>query len=154
IYSRRVELSSERFPEHIKLLEKSKFDVGTILVMEAVCFKQDLSSEDFTAISSFCRSDPPKARQLVEDKEVPEPVLIVFDILFHNGKDLSNTKYIDRRNIIISTIDDLNNNIDESEQLIRYVQTFDVSPETWEDFSKENGWEGFVVVDKNSIPGD
>src|SRR5690606_19705480 len=34
IYSRRVELSSERFPEHIKLLEKSKFDVGTILVME------------------------------------------------------------------------------------------------------------------------
>lgn len=149
IYTRRMDLASERFPNHIKALENTSYDVGTILVGEMVCLKD--KKEDFKDISRVCRSLPEETRKLVEDGEVPEPKYVVFDILFHNNKDLKNTSYDDRAKLWNSFYE-MNCAVDD--ELICKVDYYGVSPETWEKKAKDNGWEGFVITDGDSIPGD
>lgn len=146
IYTRRMDLASERFPNHIEALNSSSLNVGTIIVGEMIC--QNDTTDDFKAISRICRSDPPEARKLVEDKEVPEPIYYMFDILYHNGEELSNEKFARRRTLIEGEIYNISND------LIKAVSFYNVTPDTWEEYAKEKGWEGFVVVDKSSVPGD
>lgn len=143
IYSRRMDLMTDKFPNHIADLTSSPYDVGTILVGEIVCQRED-GTDDFKSTTRICRSDPPVARKLIEDKEVPEPLYIVFDMLFYNGKDLSNVSYRERADLwrLFST------------NLIKPVEYYDVTPKTWENVAKDNRWEGFVVMDCSSVPGD
>lgn len=148
VYTRRMDLASERFPNHITALEDTNFEIGTILVGEMVCLKDD--KEDFKAISRVCRSLPEETRKLVDDGEVPEPKYVVFDILFHNGKDLKNATY-DSRAKLYEKFKALKV---AGKELIVKVDYYDVTPETWEKVAKDNGWEGFVVTDGNSVPGD
>ncbi len=143
IYSRRIDLITDRFPLHIELLTNSSFEVGTIITGEMICQKKD-GTDDFKAISRVCRSDPPTARKLIADNEVPEPLFLMFDIVFHNGKDLSDTKYKDRRKLYESF----------STNLIKPVEYHNVNPSNWQETAIKNGWEGFVVVDVESVPGD
>lgn len=145
IYTRRMDLASERFPNHIKELEKfDSFDVGTILVGEMVCHTAD-GRDDFKAISRICRSDPAEARKLIEDGECPEPNYRVFDILYFNHKSLENETFINRMSLLQDKLEGT---------LIRQVDKFDLTPDTWEDYAKKEGWEGFVIVDTSSVPGD
>ena len=150
IYTRRMDLSTDRFPLHIQALEKTNYEVGTILVGEMACVKSD-TKEDFKAISRICRSLPEESRKLVQDKEVPEPKLIIFDILFHNGKDLKNTSYDDRMKLLEPNFYEMKLAKDE---LIGRVDYYKVTPQTWQKFAKDHGWEGFVVTDGSAIPGD
>lgn len=143
IYTRRMDLTSERFPEHLATLETLGFEPGTILVGEMVVSKQD-GRDDFKAISRICRSDPLEARKLITTKEVTEPTYIIFDILFHNGKDLKSESYATRSKLW--------NHIQSP--FIRAVDYFNLTPSNWESYAKEHGWEGFVAVDTSAIPGD
>ncbi|MBC8295801.1 MAG: hypothetical protein H8E55_08415, partial [Pelagibacterales bacterium] len=78
IYSRRMDLLTDRFHNHIEYLsELDCFKHGTMLVGEMICLKSD-GKDDFKAVSRVCRSKAPDARKLVEDGEVPEPVFVVF----------------------------------------------------------------------------
>lgn len=143
IYSRRADLITDRFPLHIEQLNNSPFEVGTIITGEMICQNPN-GTDNFKNISRICRSDPETARKLIADKEVPEPLFLMFDIIFHNGTDLSNTKYKDRRKLYEGF----------STDLIKPVEYHNVNPSNWQETAIKNGWEGFVVVDVESIPGD
>lgn len=146
IYTRRMDLASDRFPNHIKHLESLDVPVGTILDGEMVCHTSD-GRDDFKAISRVCRSLPEEARKLVENGECPEPTFRVFDILFYNGESLQNKSFKDRQEIQNSILTTKNT-------LVNGVDWFDLSPDSWMEYAKEHGWEGFVCVDKLSVPGE
>ena len=59
-----MDLSTEKFPNHIKELEKTHFNVGTLLVGEMIC--DNFGNDDFKAVSRVCRSFPEEARKLVK----------------------------------------------------------------------------------------
>lgn len=148
IYTRRMDLATEKFPHHLKELEAhTEFGVGTVLVGECVCPKSD-GKDDFKSVSRFCRSLVDEARKLVEDKEIPEPKFLVFDILFHNGKDLKTESYSTRAKLWNSLPHE------KSKSLVCQVEKFNLTPTTWEKYAKDHGWEGFVVTDGASVPGD
>lgn len=151
IYTRRMDLATERFPLHIAELEKTDFGVGTVIVAEAVCYDKNKSGkEDFKAISSFCRSLPEESRKIVADNRVPEPALVIFDVLFHNGKDLKTVTYDERSQLWKGKFP----TADKRNSLLASIDYYDVTPENWQKIAKENGWEGFVVTDGSAIPGD
>lgn len=154
MYTRRMDLASERFPEHIVALERIGCDVGTILVGEMVSMTGKNNREDFKDISRICRSLPEETRKLISSGELPEPKFVIYDILFHNGKDLKNTSYADRRKIWsgknwISLADAIS-----SKELIVRIDYFDLDAANWEARAVKENWEGFVITDGNAIPGD
>lgn len=149
IYSRRMDLMSGHFPNHINELTNSKLEVGTLLVGEMLCLKSD-GKDDFKATSRVCRSLEEEARKLVESGEVPEPKFIIFDCLFHNKKDLKDTSYDDRAKI---WQENFNPYLESQDSLVCHVDYFQLAPDNWAEKAKENGWEGFVVVDADAIPG-
>ncbi len=152
IYTRRMDLTTERFPLHLQELKSSNFKVGTILIGEMVCQRAD-GTDDVKAISRICRSDPDEARKLIASQEVPEPLYVIFDILFHNGKDLKNISY-DERSKLWKIFPIVGVKFTNAEFLIRSVDFFDLSPETWQQKAKDNGWEGFVITDGSAVPED
>jgi ATP-dependent DNA ligase len=164
IYTRRMDLTTDRFPNHIKKLESFiQFGVGTIIVGEMACFKPD-GTDDFKAISRICRSKPDDARLLVEDDEVHEPLFIIFDLLYLNGTALNDKTY-DERAFFWKNISNLETALNyelkvsarpfyDSKFVITSVDYYDVTPSTWEAFAKSRGWEGFVVTDGDAKPGD
>lgn len=143
IYSRRMDLNTEKFPNHIIELDNFDIPVGTILVGEMVCQRED-GTDNFKATSRVCRSDAEVARKLVEDKEVPEPLYLIFDMLFYDGKELSDVTYDDRAKIWRQF----------KGNLINPVTYHDINPNNWMEIAKENRWEGFVITDGDSKPGD
>lgn len=151
IYTRRMDLATDRFPEHIKELEKTGFGPGTVIVAEAVCYdKSRQGREDFKAISSFCRSLPEETRKIVAEGKVPEPALVIFDFLFHEGKDMKTVDYDTRSKFWKDNFKPADKRIG----LIASVDYYDVTPASWQEFAKKNGWEGFVVTDGSAVPGD
>lgn len=149
IYTRRMDLASAKFPKHLAELQAlTDFKPGTILMGELVCSTPD-GSDDFKAISRFCRSLPEEARKLIDDQEIPEPELVIFDLLFHNGEDQQNQTYNQRAEIWQKIIPARG-----SSKHISTIDYFDLAPATWEAYAKEHGYEGFVVVDGAAIPGD
>lgn len=150
MYSRRMDISSARFPEHIKQLTKLNFKPGTIIIGELVCSNSD-GTDNFKNISRICRSDPPVARELVSSGEINEPVLIIFDILFNEENDLKEIAYEDRLKLFSFLPEYKNEVINNS--LIYRAETCKVAPNNWEEIAKRNNWEGFVVVDGKSVPG-
>lgn len=100
VYTRRMDNSTARLPELINQLNQLKqFGVGTILVGELVCLKCD-GTDDFKTISSFCRCDPPEARRRVLQGDIHEPIFMMFDALFHNGRDLGDRTYDERAKLL------------------------------------------------------
>lgn len=149
IYSRRMDLMTEKFPKHIEALRDSKFPVGTILVGEMVCLEN--GKESFKNISRLCRSLPAESRRLVESGEVPEATFVVFDCVFYGKSDLKDCHYADRFNdwSHLKAMKDAT-----SEDRIVAIDEINVTPDTWESVAKSNGWEGFVVVDTTAVPGE
>jgi DNA ligase-1 len=153
IYSRRMDLTTERFPNHIKALENLDLDVGTIIVGEMVCHTND-GRDNFKDICRICRSDGPKARKLIEDKEVVEPTYRIFDMLYFNGNSLENDTFRDRREMWVEPLNEAQKKDPNMKTLIERVYKFDLAPDTWEEYAEKEGWEGFVVVDITSVPGN
>lgn len=146
-YSRRMDINTDWFPNHIKLLEESdNFDVGTIIVGEMVCVRED-GSDNYKATSRVCRSDADVARKLIEDKECPEPTFFIFDILFHNGQSLHDKTYDQRAEL-------WKNIAWKDTNLIQPVTFHDVTINNWMELAISKKWEGFVIVDGDCIPGE
>lgn len=151
LYTRRMDLTTERFPLHVEALDKTHFGPGTIIMSEAVCFDRNQPDrEDFKAISSFYRSLPEKSRKIIAEGQIVEPSLIIFDVLFYNGKDLKDVSYDERSKLW----KDHFKPAASRSGLVLHVDYYGVAPETWQDFAKEHGWEGFVVTDGSSTPGN
>ncbi len=154
IYSRRMDKVSGNFPLHIEAL-KGKFPVGTILVGEMVCMIErdgDDPLDDLNTVARICRSDAEKARNLVKWGEVPEPNYIVFDMLYYDGMPLSQTSYDKRSALWRGEFPEFRERKDGD--VIAAVDFYDVKHDTWEEYAVEREWEGFVVTDGNSVPGD
>ena len=150
-YSRRMDIATNKFPLHIqKLTEYDEFGVGTILVGEMIC-KVGIT-DNLKSVSRIGQSDPDEARRLIVDGEVPEPTFVLFDILFFNNQDLSDFTY-DERSAIWKKIGIPPLASNEC-SLITSVDYYDVNPSNWEGVAKEHEWEGFVIVDGSSKPGD
>jgi ATP-dependent DNA ligase len=112
-----------------------------------VCLNSD-GTDDFKSTSRVCRSLIEEARELVDNEEVPEPKYIVFDILFHNKKDLKNESYGSRmklRECLPKTT---------SSSLVVNVDYFELTASSWVKLAQTKNWEGFVVTDKTAVPGD
>ncbi len=164
VYTRRMDDTTSRLPGLVAQLEELKqFGKGTIIVGELICLRPD-GTDDFKSISRFCRSDPDEARRLVNHGDIHEPIFVMFDALFHNGRDLRNKTY-DERSKLWQTLPPLKDVIQyelatspkpfyKNKFRILSVDYFNVTPDTWEDFAKEQGWEGFVVTDGAAKPGD
>lgn len=152
VYSRRMDLITEHFPKHIDELSKMEWlKPGTILVGEMLCLKEN-GLDDFKNTSRVCRSKTQESLELRTSGEVPEPVFIVFDILFLNGDDLQNKTYDERSvtwKINFPTLATKTSN-----EFIVSVDYFNLTPDTWEDLAKNNGWEGFVITDGEAKPGE
>jgi len=148
IYSRRMDLQTDKFPNHIRELEAmTQFEVGTLLTGEMVCLNSD-GTDDFKSTSRVCRSLIDEARDLVKNNEVPEPKYIVFDVLFHNKKDLKNESYGSRMKLRESLP------LTTSSNLVVNVDYFDLNKDSWKKLAQDKNWEGFVVTDKTAVPGD
>jgi DNA ligase-1 len=162
VYSRRMDVITNHFPKHVAQLEELDWiKRGTILIGEMLCLKPD-GLDDFKATSRVCRSKAPeslalRAPSVNEDtgeelpSECPEPVFIIFDMLYLNGEDLQDKTYDERAinwQINFPTIQK------RSGELIVGVDYFNLTPDTWEATAKNNGWEGFVVTDGSAKPGD
>jgi ATP-dependent DNA ligase len=151
IYTRRMDLASERFPKHIEELSKTDFGVGTLIEGEFVCYdKNDKDKENFKAISSVCRSLPEETRKIIADGLVPEPAFIVFDIMFLNGESLQDKSYDDRAKLIKDRFAPAV----RREALLASVDYHDVTPDTWMKIALERDWEGFVFTDGSAVPGN
>jgi ATP-dependent DNA ligase len=148
IYTRRMDLATERFPNHILKLNELDADVGTVFSGEMVCHTPD-GRDDFKAISRICRSDPEDARKLIIDNECPEPTYRVFDLIYYNGNPLSNKSFAERQALWYGMLNKVGLNT-----LVNKVDIFDLAPVGWEEFAKTSGWEGFVLVDTTSVPGE
>jgi ATP-dependent DNA ligase len=150
-YSRRMDTATGKFPHHIAKLESlDDFGVGTLLVGELIC-KVGIT-DNLKMISRIGQSDPEEARKIIAEGEVPEPTFVIFDVLFHNHNDLKDHTYDERTEIWKGAgVHPLASN---KCQLITSVDYYGVGPDNWESVAKDYGWEGFVVVDGSSKPGD
>jgi ATP-dependent DNA ligase len=147
IYSRRMDDLTEHFPLHVEKLNSIReFGVGTILTGEMVVWREG-EVDDFKQISRFCRSLQPEARQLVASGEVAEPIFIIFDMVFHNGKDLKDYPYRQRSYLWREPLLPL-------DTIIRPIGLVETSPALWSGMVKDAGWEGLVVVDGSAPPGE
>lgn len=149
VYSRRIDLVTEKYPNHIAELQNSNLKPGTIIVGELLCEKAD-GTDDFRAISRVCRSDAEEARKLIDSGECPESIYCIFDFLWKDGVCLDNTTYDSR---MVFWKDELDKWIPDH-KLIRSVTYYDLKEDSWEKLAKDNKWEGFVLVDGSCKPGN
>lgn len=97
IYTRRMDLATEKFPHIIKALNKLNMPSNSILLGEMVSLRPD-RRDDFVAVSRICRSDPDLALAYQGLGEFPKDAketnvlgqirYYVFDIAYLNGKDI------------------------------------------------------------------
>lgn len=98
IYSRRMDLATDRFPHVVESLQKLEpVPNGTVLLGEMV-FLRDDGTDDFKNVSRICRSDPDLALAYQGLDDFPEDAkddtvlgkvgYYVFDIAFWGGQDL------------------------------------------------------------------
>ncbi len=111
IYSRRMDLATDRFPHIVASLDRLRFPDGTILLGEMTLLRSD-GRDDFKGTSRICRSDPDLALAYQglgpfpkdgQDKSVLGKIsYYVFDIAFLNGKDglRTATKVKDRLKVL------------------------------------------------------
>lgn len=162
VYSRRMDVITDHFPKHVEQLEAIEWlKPGTIVIGEMLCMKPN-GLDDFKATSRVCRSKTPESLALrstsVNEEtgeemppECPEPVFIIFDMLYLNGEDLQNKTYDERA---INWKINFPTTQTRGSELIVGVDYFNIAPDTWESFAKGQGWEGFVVTDGSAKLGE
>lgn len=105
IYSRRMDLATDRFPHIIEMLERLRLPNETILLGEIVLLAKD-GGDDFKGVSRICRSDPDLALAYQGMGDFPrghrETVLgkacfYVFDVAFYNGRDFARKEKVLKR---------------------------------------------------------
>ncbi len=178
IYSRRMDLATEKFPHIIHSLNLLKVPNNTILLGEIVLLEDGI--DNFKAVSRICRSDPDLALSYQGLKKgnikIGLAKFYVFDIAFYGGEDLIRNKTVGSRirklrdifyqfgNLkigmgFLSTLEThkKENKIREN-MLKKYhiapLKIFKTSPQADLELAKKIKAEGFVVVDGDAIYGD
>lgn len=113
IYSRRMDLVTEKFPHIVESIKKLELPNNTILLGE-MCLIKDNGSDDFEGVSRICRSDPdlslayqglgdfPKRKK--GEKILGKICYYVFDIAFYDGQDLIGTQPTRNRLTLIKSL--------------------------------------------------
>jgi ATP-dependent DNA ligase len=113
IYSRRMDLVTEKFPHIVEIFSKLTIPNNTIILGEMCLLKPD-GSDDFKGVSKICRSDPdlslayqgfkdfPKRRK--DESVIGKISYYVFDIAFLDGNDLISSMPVKERLGIIRQI--------------------------------------------------
>lgn len=113
IYSRRMDLATEKFPHIIESLNKLVIPDNTILLGEMCLLKSD-GTDDFKGVSKICRSDPDLAlayqgfadfpKRKKDETVIGKICYYVFDIAFYDGNDLISSMPVKERLGIIREI--------------------------------------------------
>jgi ATP-dependent DNA ligase len=112
IYTRRMDLATEKFPHIVEALSKLNIHNNSILLGEMVSLRPD-RRDDFVNTSRICRSDNDLALAYQGLGEFPkdskDKTIIgkvryyVFDIAYYNGKDVISTNSVADRLTLLST---------------------------------------------------
>jgi ATP-dependent DNA ligase len=185
IYTRRMDLVTEKFPHIVQALEKLDVGNNTILLGEMVFLKED-RRDDFVNTSRICRSNTDLALayqglgEFPKDNKEKEVIgkirYYVFDIAYHNGKDvISTTKTGDRLSLLSSCFSKINKlsittgigvskDVMDKERAVRSdmlweeytapLQIVHTNPTEDLEVAKAAGIEGFVVIDIDMLYGD
>ena len=143
IYSRRMDLVTDKYPHLIK--EFSKLDDDTILLGEMLLIDKD-GRDNFNGVSQICRSDPEKA--IERQKELGKVTYYIFDIAFLMGKNLLVTETFESR-LTMLTAEIWNREIN-----LDYIMRLGVLNLTHSEamkWIKDTGLEGLVVWDAEGI---
>lgn len=134
IYSRRLEIKTANFPTH-ELCMKF-FDRKSIFDCEVVV------NDDPDLVKTIFGAKPEKA---IERQEKLKIKFIIFDILYHDGKDITNLSYEQRYNILEQVISDVD--------MVTECATYDFIDKV-ENINKPKkipeDWEGLILRDKTS----
>ncbi len=143
---------SEFFAPQLAALERTSFGVGTILKGEAVIFKkEDPWHEDFNLmIARFGPTrDPGTTRAMISNGEIPEPSFVIYDILYHNGRELHDIPYGERaehwRNLPVAR--------GGNGPLVSAEFMRDITPDNWLERRIEYKVEGWVANDTAAVLG-
>jgi len=113
IYSRRMDVVTDKYPHVVETLEKLKVPKNTILLGEMVFIQKD-GRDDFKLTSRICRSDIdlslayqgmgdfPKSRS--KESVLGKVKYYVFDIGFYGGKELVRSSSIRERFTLLKSI--------------------------------------------------
>ncbi len=145
IYSRRMELETDKFPHLIKSFEK--LADGIILLGEMTLPGYDNHLKAFRDVSSICRSDTKKAlnRQL----EFGETVYKVFDLAFYNHKCWLTGANYKRRYIQVEFL-----TLMCKSKYINPVKMLYMTHAEAMQYVEDNGIEGLVIWDADGIMED
>lgn len=137
---------TDRFQPLVSALERMPIPNCSILLCELVA---DPVADNLLRVGSVMKSLTERAIKLQQDEG---PLfLCVWDIAFWDGVDLlHHTPWIERNGMIHELA-----NWYLASQFVVEAEVFDgEDPESMTEMAKAEGWEGFVVVDPNSIYGD
>lgn len=144
IYSRRMELETDKFPHLIPDFER--MPDGTILLGEMVLLGYDNHMKSFKDVTKICRSDAEKAA--IRQKEFGNVTYRIFDLAFYSHEDyLTSVPYKTRhlKAKDIATLCDWDSN---------HVGVIEILNKNHEDalqYTKDNGIEGLVIWDPEGI---
>lgn len=142
----------DRFPHIIEAAKK--LPLNTILTGELVMSSS--GRDDFKMVQRITKLPTPDAIALAAREELNGALAMFYlwDIPFHDGKDLKDTTTRDRYAIM----DNLVEQVDPYRRALLpndyYTPDFFVPTSSPTEYAKENGWEGFVVVDPDGVYGE
>lgn len=144
IYSRRIELETDKFPHLISEFER--LPNGTILLGEMVLTGYDNHMKSFKNVTKICRSDIEKA--LARQKELGNVSYRIFDLAFFNHKNyLTSVPYKSR----YLKAKDIATLCDWDAESISVIEMLNKTHEDALQYTKDNGIEGLVLWDSEGI---
>ena len=117
IFTRRLEDVKKQFPDVLKLVSNINGD-DFIVDGEAVGFK-DGKYRPFQEISQRIR----RKYDIAETSKDFPIVLVLFDVMFYNGKNLLNTSFIERRKLLEDNVKPIENKLILAEKLVTDSET-------------------------------
>lgn len=142
IYSRRMELETNKFPHVAK--EAEQLPDGIVLLGEMVLDNNEYHLLSFKKASSICRSDPEKC--LERQREFGKTSYKIFDVAFYNNKCmLTSKKYKERIKIAETLVNEIKSDF------VGVVKQLDMAHNDAMKYVKENKREGLVLWDSDGI---
>ena len=145
IYSRRMELETDKFPHLIEPFEK--LADGVILLGEMTLPNYDNHMKAFKDVSKICRSDTEKA--LNRQKEFGKVAYKIFDLAFYNHTNWLTSENYKSRYVqaeLLAVMCD--------SEYIKTVKMLDMTHAEAMQYVKDNGIEGMVVWDAKGVMED
>lgn len=113
IYSRGMDIVTEKFPHIVESVNNLNLPNGTILLGE-ICLLLDGDRDNFNGVSKICRSDSDLAlayqglsnfpKRKKNEKILGKTCYYVFDVAFYDGKDLISNEPVINRLILLRKI--------------------------------------------------